>query len=531
MKTLKIEKTTYKFIIGIVFIIIVLPSKYAISQEANPNGYNRFYYPNTKQVSSEGVLKNGKPEGLWKSYYITGVLKSEGKYNNNILDSIWVFYNQVGDTLEKINYKYGKKNGYYYSFKYDGKYGAAGRGYIASKELYLNDKRNGISYYYFNDGSLFRTLNYVEGNKQGLGIEYSKRGEIKTLLEYHNNYLINREAVNRVDKNDLKQGVWKEFYDNGKLHFERTYNDDQLNGYYKEYDENGNLRFAIRYENGKIVNETAEKTDEVEVRNVYDENGVLISSGTFKKEIPIGIHRNYDRSGTVIGSKIYDNKGIVISEGIINDRGERSGKWKDFYVTGEVRDEGAYANNKRTGQWKFYLKNKRIEQLGQYRNGRVHGIWKWYYDDGALLREEEYFNGKEEGIYVEYSNNGEIIAQGEFINGEKEGEWFYKEGDHVEKGMYITGLREGVWKYYYPGEKLKYSGNYMQGLPDGKHKYYYENGRVKEEQYYETGLKQKNWKKFDEEGNVILTISYKNDIERRINGVKIDLEEDIKRIK
>ena len=104
-------------------------------------------------------------------------------------------------------------------------------------------------------------------------------------------------------------------------------------------------------------------------------------------------------------------------------------------------------------------------------------------------------------------------------------------GDQVEKGKYITGLRDGIWEYYYPDGSVKYSGYYVQGLPDGRHKYYYENGRLKEEQFYDMGLRQKTWKKYDEEGYVILTINYKDDVEKRINGVKVDLEQDVKRIR
>ena len=77
------------------------------AQEINSNGFNRFFYPNG-QVSSEGLMRDGKPDGYWKTYYVTGIIKSEGKRANHLLDSIWVFYNQVGDTLEKINYIYGQ---------------------------------------------------------------------------------------------------------------------------------------------------------------------------------------------------------------------------------------------------------------------------------------------------------------------------------------------------------------------------------------------------------------------------------------
>ena len=37
------------------------------------------------------------------------------------------------------------------------------------------------------------------------------------------------------------------------------------------------------------------------------------------------------------------------------------------------------------------------------------------------------------------------------------------------------------------------------------------------------GIKQRVWRKYDEEGNVILYITYKDDVEVNINGVKISL--------
>ena len=508
------------------FIVTILISINTIAQEVIPDGYNKFLYPNG-QVSSEGLMKNGKPEGYWKTYYVTGVIKSEGKRSNHLLDSIWVFYNQVGDTIEKINYQMGKKSGYYFMYGYDSKNAS---GYIKSKELYVNDKKEGIAYYYYNDNSVKITTNYVDGKRQGLSYEYSKSGEIITILEYRNNYLTSRERVNRVDKNKLKQGVWKEFYPNGKIHFERVYVDDQLNGYYKEYEENGNLRFAIRYENGKVVNEAPNESESIDIRKEFDENGNLISSGPYKDNIPVGIHRTYAPDGTVTNAKIYDNKGKIISTGIINDQGEKIGDWKDFYSSGELRDEGQYVDNMRAGNWKFFRINGNVEQTGTFRNDKTHGIWSWYYPNGMILREEEYFIGNEDGSSVEYSDLGDVVAEGAYINGEKDGKWYYKAGDQIEEGNYITGLRDGVWKYFYSDKTLKFSGTFVQGLPDGKHKYYYNTKALKEERYYRMGIKQKSWKKYDEEGNVILNIAYKDDIEKSINGVKVNLKEDIKRI-
>ncbi len=497
------------------------------TEQSLQDGYQVFRYPNGV-VSSEGLIKNGKPEGFWKSYYVTGVKKSEGKRTNFMLDSIWIFYDQAGDTTEKINYLFGKKNGYYYRYKKDPSVGI----YIASKELFAGDKKEGTAYFYYPDGKIQQTITYNNGKKEGLSKEYDRNGNIITLLEYNNDFLISRERINRTDSKGLKQGEWKEFYPGGGIKSEKTYKDDQLHGYYKEYDNRGRLVLTMLYDNGSIVKSRVEDEPDIEIVKKYDENGKVIYSGPYRNKVPVGIHREYGKDGKVTNAFVYNDNGVLISEGIVDDAGNRNGKWKDFGPGGKIIAEGQYSDNRRSGVWKFYNSSGKVEQTGSYNNGRPDGIWKWYYDNGALLREEEYYQGQRDGNYTEYSPNGDIISQGMYTDGERNGEWKFKSGDNTEEGKYILGLRDGLWKSYYPNGKLRYKGNYIQGTPDGPQIYYYETGKVKEEQFYRAGIRQRTWKKYNEDGIPILTITYKDDIETSINGVKINLpESDVKLIK
>jgi uncharacterized protein len=496
-------------------------------QDNLPDGYQVFKYPNGSK-SSEGMIRNGKPDGFWKGYYVTGVKKSEGKRTSFLLDSIWVFYDQTGDTIEKISYLYGKKNGYYYKFKKDPSEGL----YIWSKELFAGDRKEGTSYIFFPDHRIQQTIVWNNGKKSGLSKEFDKEGTVITLLEYNNDFLISREKINRKDNSGLKQGEWKEFYPSGIIRIEKAYKDDKLHGYYKEYDEKGNLTLTMLYENGSIVKSNVEDQPDIEIKNRYDQNGKLIYSGPYRNSVPVGIHREYGSDGKITNSKIYNDNGVLVSEGIVNEQGEKTGKWADFFPTGKVMAEGQYTENRRSGLWKFYNTGERVEQTGYFKNDRPDGIWKWYFDNGSLLREEEYFQGKRDGAYTEYSKSGEIIAQGQYSDGERNGEWKFMSLSNTEEGKYISGLKDGAWKSYYHDGKVRFKGSYSQGNAEGPHSYYYENGKLKEERYYAGGLKQKTWKKYDEDGHVVLTVSYRNDVEQSINGVKIKLpESDIKLIK
>jgi uncharacterized protein len=505
-----------------ILIFFALVCRLATGQESNAlkDGPQVFRYPNGT-ISSEGLIKNGKPEGFWKSYYVTGIKKSEGRRTNFMLDSVWIFYDQAGDTTEKINYLYGKKNGWYYKYKKDPTAGL----YVWSKDLFAGDKKEGTGYIYFPDGKVRQTITYNKGKMQGLSKEYDSEGNIITLLEYNNDFLVSREKINRTDSRGLKQGSWKDFYPNGSIKSDKTYKDDLLTGYYKEYDNRGKLVLTMLYENGSIVKNKVEDEPDIEIVNKHDIDGNLIYSGPYRNKIPVGIHRDYGKDGKVTNAYVYNDNGLLISEGIVDEGGNRNGKWKDLYPDGKVQAEGQFNENRRTGSWKFYNATGKLEQTGSYNNGRPDGLWTWYYDDNAVLREEEYFQGKRDGSFTEYSETGEIITQGQYSDGEKNGEWKYKSGDNTEVGKYIIGLRDGIWKSYYPEDKIKSKGNYVQGNPDGPQIFYYPDGRVKEEEYYDMGIRERTWKKFDEDGNTLLTISYKNDVEVSINGVKIKLPE------
>jgi antitoxin component YwqK of YwqJK toxin-antitoxin module len=84
-----------KNLFNFIFFLLSLGLSAQQKGETNPNGPNKFLYPNGK-VSSEGVMRDGKPDGYWKTYYLNGKVKSEGNRKEFQLDSIWKFYTEDG---------------------------------------------------------------------------------------------------------------------------------------------------------------------------------------------------------------------------------------------------------------------------------------------------------------------------------------------------------------------------------------------------------------------------------------------------
>lgn len=515
-----------RILLILLFVYTMVNSFCQNTQELN-DGYHVFKYPNGV-ISSEGYIRNGKPDGYWKSYYVTGIIKSEGKRTSFLLDSIWVFYDQAGDTLEKISYLYGKKNGFYLKYKKDAFYGT----YIYSRDLYAGDKKEGTSYLYFSNGKIQQSIPFVDGKKEGLSKEYDVNDNIIALYEYRNDFMISRQVINRTDNNGMKQGDWKEFHPNGTVSREMTYRENKLHGYYREYDNRGRLILTMLYDNGKLIEGKSDESTEIEVVSRYNEAGNLIYRGPYRNDVAVGIHREYDETGKIKASSIYNDDGVLISEGIVNEEGIKTGPWKDFYNDRTIKAEGQYSDNRQSGVWKYYNRAGKVEQTGSFIAGRAEGIWRWYYDNGTLLREEEYYQGKRDGTFVEYGKDGKIIVQGEYADGEKNGEWKYSSGDYSEEGRYILGLMDGVWKSWYPNGTLRYKGGYIQGNANGAHIYYYPDGKILEERYYDMGLREKTWKKYSEEGLLTITITFRKDVETAINGIRIRAAEgDVKIIR
>jgi uncharacterized protein len=482
------------------------------------DGYHAFYYENGKK-SSEGYFKNGKPDGLWKSYYVSGMLKSEGIRKNSLLDSVWIFYDDSGDTVSRISYVNGKRNGYYLTYQ---KNDIENRNYLISKQMYLNDMLEGKSNYYYETGKIKSITHFVKGQKDGKEFVYGREGSIIAENNYMKGRLIEVLKVNRVDGQGRKDGLWREYYDNLRIKKEMHYAHGILNGMYKEYDANGELMVSLNYANGQVDTLKNDEGIQVEIRNAYYETGKVKFNGAFLKDTPVGIHRYFDQTGKVSRSEEYDNQGKLIGKGLVDLEGKRQGQWTNYYPDGSIKSKGSYKENLKEGNWEFYHENGQVEQKGSYKGNLFSGEWYWYYENGNLKREENYYLGKNDGVYLEYNADGKIIVKGEFLDGEKEGEWTYDVGDVVINGNYTLGLRDGQWVSYYEKGKLRFSGSYIQGNADGKHYLYYPNGNMEEERFFNSGYREKDWKKFHKDGTLKITVTYRRNEEIKINGVKID---------
>lgn len=472
----------------------------------------KIYYYEGGAKSSEGYLRNGQPDGYWKSYYRNGNLKAEGDRKNHQLSGPWTFYNSEGKKTVEINYREGKKNGLRKTFT---------EGRVVKEENFTNDKLQGFTRLYYPSGELKQEIPFVDNLETGEGYEYAEDGRIITLLTYKNGVLTKKQRINRKDDQDQKQGMWMAFHNNRKVKEEGPYMNGLRNGYWKFYQPNGNLKRVEKWVMGQLQ-ENAQEVAKIEVKREIDPNtGKLAYKGAYRNGKPEGVHRKYDDEGKVVESKIYDS-GVLLFEGIVDDKGRRQGPWKEYYPTGELKSEGAYRDNLKVGKWVYYYIDGEVEQIGNYLQGMPDGFWVWYYPNGQTWREEEFVLGQEDGPSVEYSDSGSVIAKGNYIEGYKEGEWYFEINDHREEGSFFEGQRMGEWRHYYlNNDQLRFVGKYENGLENGMHTWYFPDGEMKRRGVYSAGVKDGIWEYFDEHGNRIITIEYENGQEVKYNGEPI----------
>ena len=502
-----------------IFALLFLTLHFVFAQT---DGFVQYRYSNGA-VSSEGTLRNGKPDGFWKSYYEDGTLKSEGLRTMFELDSIWNFYAEDGNLEKSITYRDGKKNGYSLGYKFFYNQDSIKVYYLDSKELFLNGSREGTSYFYSPDGYLQYVFTYRNDKRDGEGYEFDRDSTVISIITYRRGYLVETVKINRKDETGQRQGRWIEFYPSGEKKTETQYYNGKIHGVQRDFDQSGRLISEQRYvEGNKFTIETDTALFDVEIaeyRKVCYENGRVRTEGAFLHNMPIGIHKEYDETGKLILVKEYSSESVLIGEGLFDENGRRTGKWRlydgywDYFYA-----QGMYRKGEKEDDWQFFYSNGNPEMQGYYENDKPVGEWVWLYPNGNKRREENYSDGVLDGNYVEYDSVGNVLVKGTYSDGMKMGEWELHVGDIVEYGSYDSDEKTGEWtEYYVSTNKLRYSGKFRGGDAVGVHRWLYPNGQVEMDGEYRGGLQHKIWHRYNPDGTIYMTRTY-----RYGNLIKID---------
>jgi len=453
-------------------------------------------------------MLSGKPDGIWKSFYPNGKLKSVGKWKNSFLDSIWVFYDVKGRTEREISYFNGQKSGLERFYSVQGE-----NVYLQRKSLYLAGKKSGFEFIFDSKG-LREVSKFKNGAIKGNKFLFQD-SQIKQISEFRNGEEISNYLVNQRDSLERKTGIWIKYNSRFVITEKKEFKNGVLDGQFQKFDDNGIIVENNFFCEGVISNSEIK----FKLFEKYSKDSILNYSGYFADSVPIGLHKHI---GAEIRAVLYDEYGKKVAEGFVDDNDLKTGLWKFFYDDLAVSEKGNFCRDKKTGNWNFYFKNGILEQKGFFNNDLKTGKWIWYYSDEKIKRFENFKNSVPNGKIEEFDDAGNLILSGNFEEGLRNGKWFQVTGEIFEEGNYVDDLKNGSWKAFFSSEQIKFAGKFIYGQPDGKHLEYYKTGIIKAIEIYENGVKQGVWIDYNEDGTISGTSVYKADKLVRVNGIKVN---------
>jgi antitoxin component YwqK of YwqJK toxin-antitoxin module len=174
-------------------------------KDDKPVGRFKYYYPNDSVRAIMNFRQNGKVAYAWLFHQTTGKRMGEGKYIQELKDSVWTYYDESGKLLSKDNYVSGKKNGISYVYLPDGR--------LAEERNYKTDLQHGPFKQYLDGKRLRGQGNYVNGQLDGKATYYYPNGV---------------EVATGFYKNGAKIGPWIYREENGKIKEKELFIDGKL---------------------------------------------------------------------------------------------------------------------------------------------------------------------------------------------------------------------------------------------------------------------------------------------------------------
>ena len=173
---------------------------YAIGKYKNGKrqGSWKFFYKDGKLLE-KGFYRDGQPHGQWTWYYPNGKVLRIENFDYGIRQGPYYELSQNGDTIVKANYSDGELHGHWYlqvgdfmqtvNYKYGRKTGTWKTFYYPEKKLmcidhYQNNKPNGKHKCYYPNGRIKEYGEYLDGKKNGKWYYYTPSGYLFYTITY-----------------------------------------------------------------------------------------------------------------------------------------------------------------------------------------------------------------------------------------------------------------------------------------------------------------------------------------------------------
>lgn len=191
----------------------------------------------------------------------------------------------------------------------------------------------------------------------------------------------NEEEIGRCVWNDqgefvvvsgtISDGIYKQFYDSGKVRQEFPFQNNQLKGTCRVYYESGKVERESFFHNGR----------EEGTSKLYYPTGVLKGVSEFK---------NGDKHGP---TKLFYEFGALKAE--MNFRYSKAdGVQKMYYESGALETEVTFKDGKKDGPIKQFYQSGKLKMTGNFQSGKLHGEVIIYYESGRVKKRRNFVNGR-----------------------------------------------------------------------------------------------------------------------------------------
>lgn len=129
----------------------------------------------------------------------------------------------------------------------------------AQKSTYKDCKRNGMTWWYRDNGKIKSEVNFVDDKEEGLYTSYYDNGTVRLRVNY---------------VHGQKDGIQKIFYDNGQLGSQVNYNMGKREGVMREWDLEGYKSSEVFYKNNYKVG----------LKKYFDHSGNITQTETYNMD-------------------------------------------------------------------------------------------------------------------------------------------------------------------------------------------------------------------------------------------------------
>ncbi len=203
---------------------------------------------NRSKIIKKGSYVNSKKEGIWKSYYPNGKVKTIFPYVNNKIKGYAKIYYETGILSEEGMWKGNRWVGEYKFYHENGK-----PAYIWK---FANDgKRTGKQQYFYSSGQLRIVGEWNGGKESGVVKEYYENGTIKSEKHYDNGAFSEVKSKTYENTESIENNEVNTTTENTNTETEVSNKPNEAftgNGYYQLKNKEGKIEWDGKFKNGRF---------------------------------------------------------------------------------------------------------------------------------------------------------------------------------------------------------------------------------------------------------------------------------------